>query len=254
MTLKKIVILLMSFGLLFTGCASKDVTDISQTETTSVSEDTEQYIPETPEPYKSYIEVVETFVNDETHPLPGQDHDDNWINENEDISKNKFAILDINGDGEEELIIQVITTVHANWSDNVYRFNPDTNTVDLIHVFFADSTYYSNGIAEDPVANNQGSSIIWPYTMWQYNPETFGYDEIGFVNSEAKEYMLDPSSFPFDLDKDKDGVIYEIQEKINDETTNYIQQLDEAAYMIWKEKYIMNATPIEIEWHSVTVY
>ena len=97
-----------------------------------------------------------------------------------DISQNQFAVYDIDGDGEEELIIEYTTSSMAGMEEAVFGYD---NEAGIFYQEFRESpgwTFYDNGFIRADASHNQGGdSDAWPYTMYQYDEGTDAYVEVG---------------------------------------------------------------------------
>lgn len=97
-----------------------------------------------------------------------------------DMSENAFAIYDIDGDGEDELIIQYISTAMAGMREAIYGYDSETGALCQKLNEFPELTFYDNGFIRADASHNQSDDPeAWPYTMYQYKKETNTYEEVG---------------------------------------------------------------------------
>jgi len=146
-----------------------------------------------------------------------------------DFSTNQFAVCDIDNDGKEELIIKYETASMAGIFLGVFKYNEKDNALDNEVIVAPGATFYENGVIISNWLHNQGPSLsIWPYTAYKYNSQTDSYDIVGQVYSwnkyggdsgERIDFSIDydGTRFPDDVDKDKDEVVYMVEEKYVDE-------------------------------------
>lgn len=97
-----------------------------------------------------------------------------------DMSENTFAVYDIDGDGEDELIIRYETGAMATMVEAIYGYDSETGTLKQELLEFPQLTVYDNGFIRADASHNQSDNInAWPYTMYQYNKDTDTYEEVG---------------------------------------------------------------------------
>lgn len=97
-----------------------------------------------------------------------------------DMSENAFAIYDIDGDGEDELIIQYTSTSMVGMREAIYGYDSETGALCQKLNEFPELTFYDNGFIRADASHNQSDDPeAWPYTMYQYKKETNTYEEVG---------------------------------------------------------------------------
>nr|WP_326165857.1 hypothetical protein [uncultured Oscillibacter sp.] len=131
----------------------------------------------------------------------------------EEAAKNEFALADVDGDGEEELIVYWTNACTAGMQGLVYGYNDWSRHLELSA--FPDLTFYENGTATAGWSHSQGwAGRFWPFDLYQYAPETGEYLEVGAVDAwdlsatEGDEALS--AVFPRDADADGDGLVYYI--------------------------------------------
>ena len=207
---------------------------------------------------KAYVDVLKRLYNE--HLLLNADGEGDFKIEDNNFSKisdNKFAIYDVDLDGQEELIIQITTSSTAGMIEIIYDYD---NEVEVIRTQFTEwpaLTYYDNGIVMAKLSNNQGLGVdienFWPYTIYQYEVKTDSYLAVGRVDAWNKAYRdedFDGNPFPNDADKDGDGVVYYV-----DEDYDYRNDLpiDFAEYEKWLNAYIGDAKEVDIPYLQLTL-
>lgn len=135
-----------------------------------------------------------------------------WLSA-EDAAANEFAVCDVDGDGEEELLLRWTNACVAGTADFVFRY--DSQRVSLEFQEFAGVEFYAGGAAKAPWSHNQGwAGRFWPYNLYQYNGETESYVDIGSVDAWDRSLFEDDealsAAFPADADADGDGLVYYI--------------------------------------------
>lgn len=169
------------------------------------------------------------------------------------ISDNQFAVADVDGDGREELIISYTTASMAGMLKIVYGYNPDTMELTRELLDFADTIFYDNGIGMVSAAHNHTLSMdFWPYTLYQYNPQTDQYDFLASVSAWDKGYgdvSYGENIFPEEEDLDGDGIIYEIRTDLNQEAEAIRYDGDD--FQTWLSGYLGQAREMEITYEPV---
>lgn len=136
-----------------------------------------------------------------------------------EMEKNCFAVADVDQDGREELLVRWTTTITAGEIEAVYDYNPVSGEVKREFVAYPGLTYYDNGVIKANWAHNQvPPAEFWPFTLYQHDPESNSYVEVGSVR--AWDDGVEGWDFPAELDVDGDGTVYEI-EKAGEEYQAY---------------------------------
>lgn len=160
----------------------------------------------------------------------------------EDISADRFAICDVNGDGRDELITQTNAALMAGQVEQVY--DGDGN---LLLAEYPLMVYYDNGYATAGWSHNQGvaGDKLWPYTLLKYDEDAGKYVNVASVDGWDKNirdtYLsYDESVIPFpdDVDKDGDGFVYYIIEEEGGYAPVYGEPMDYAEYALWVPSYL----------------
>ena len=101
---------------------------------------------------KKYQEVLSGVFYDQVYPDGSSCDYDNYSS----ITINQFAVYDVDGDGQDELIIQFSTSSMAGMTESVYRYNAAADSVELELSEFPGAVYYDNGLALVGWSHNQG--------------------------------------------------------------------------------------------------
>lgn len=97
----------------------------------------------------------------------------------QDLAQSQFTILDIDGDGEEELIIRYTSGPMAGMREVIYSFSGGDVLMEEFSEFPA-LVYYDNGFIRADASHNQSDDTDgWPYVMYQYMGESDSYKEVG---------------------------------------------------------------------------
>ena len=170
-----------------------------------------------------------------------------------DMGQNKFAIFDIDGDGNEELVFIYTTTYNAGMSLMIYDFDSTTGMIREEFFQYPSVNFYDNGIIKADASHNHGmGGEFWPYTLYGYNPETDIYDQIASVDAWDKTITEEDSQgnrFPDSIDQDGDGIVYYIIPYAQSED---VLPVDNAQYDEWCQSYIGNAVEAQIPYQELT--
>lgn len=198
----------------------------------------------------TYREVLEGIYYDDVYPNGYNCGYDDFY----DKSVNKFAVYDIDNDGSDELIVVYTTTYVAG---NVeYIYDHDENGY-LIEEFrgFPLFIYYDNGIIKVGISHNQGlAGSFWPYTLYQYDPQSDSYNKVGFVDAWDKSYTdtdfyHDDAPFPDNIDVSETGFVYYI---CANGSGGYDDPVDVTEYNAWHDSYVVGASEVELPFMNMT--
>lgn len=239
-------------GLLLAGCAQEPPKEtetqptIVETEAPEVPETTAAPILHAPDArHMAYQQLLETFVSTCTLPEVEFERMEGFG----EMSLNQFALADVDGDGEDELIIRYTTAPTAGMCEWVYGFDGEQVYLEL--TAFPNITYYTGGLAEAGWSHNQGMAgyEFWPYTLLGYDPSTRSYTAIATVdgwNGTLYPTDYEGTPFPKELDTDGSGMLYLVSQ--GEET----QTLSQTQYNDWHAALFGSAAPINIPYQYLT--
>lgn len=173
----------------------------------------------------------------------------------EDLSAERFAICDVNGDGRDELITQRNNTYMANQLERVY----DEDGRELL-AQYPFMTYYDNGYVTAGWSHNQGAAgdKLWPYTLCRYDSSEGKYVQEAAVDGWDKSlrdtylsYDETIIPFPENVDKDRDGFVYYIITEAGGYAPVYGEPIDYADYALWAARYL-GANVIDVPYYPLT--
>lgn len=184
----------------------------------------------------------------------------------EGVEGNLFALFDVDGDGQEELLLLWQNACVAGELELVYGYDRESGGLREELREFPGVIFYDNGMAEAPWSHNQGwAGEFWPYTLYQYCPETGEYVQAGGVDAWDRRITEDyrPAAFPAEVDADGDGMVYFLlsgEWLWGDHTapdgsiyqTWLAPPVDGAEYLRWRESYLAGADFLDLSFVSLT--
>lgn len=185
-----------------------------------------------------YISAIKDLYYNYTLP-DGNELEEPKYDENYDMSENQFAICDVDMDGKDELILAFLHHPMAAMRTIIYDFDSNTNILREQFTEFTAINFYNNGIIEVLWSHNQGSAgdSLWPYILYKYNKESDSYDVIAQIdawNKSFNEKCYIAETFPTEVDKDGNGIVYYIRNSDSDKDIPY----DDKEYNEWRVRYI----------------
>ena len=198
--------------------------------------------------YNAYTAALENLI--QNHILPdGTDAGTQYG----DMAENKFDVCDVDNDGREELLLFYSTTSEGGWAGFVLGYDTE---IKKLQTELRESTllkFYDNGIIKAKWGHNQRlGGDFWPYSLYQYAPDSDSYVFVGMVDAWDKNYPGEDNHkdlFPSDIDKSGTGFVYYIMEDRQYDNTHPV---DESEYNEWINGYIGNASEIQIRYMDLT--
>ena len=202
------------------------------------------------QPYAKYAEVLEQIMTEHTDPNGGEySVDERW-----EFKNNAFAILDVDGDGREELIFNFNTSYIGGMCEVIYDYDAEKYMLREELVEWVDTTYYSNGFIKVSDSHNHGKDPegrgIWPYTLYLYDVSTDSYQLQYHVTSW--DGQINSEDFPNELDTDGDGVLYYILKDGKTTEDTDVQPMNRQEYDSWVKETIPEWCEINVTYHSMT--
>jgi len=178
----------------------------------------------------------------------------------EDISENEFAIVDVDGDGVEELLINWNKYSGMAYRSEILEFDLMIRRWETEGCYAPyGSEFYSNGVMFVPISHNQGyGNRVYPYNFYFYDASADEYLErnekpYNFVYCYDKEYY-DNSGDPLpdwfvETDKENAGVVYFIDAEGYDPEKSYSQ----SEYDEFLDNLVGNASRINVDFKALTM-
>lgn len=172
----------------------------------------------------------------------------------ESAANNSFAIIDIDNDGQDELLLMWESASMAGMTEIIFGYEGGAVYTELAE--FPSQTYYDNGIVEVAWSHNQGlAGIFWPFNVYCYDAKSDIYQSYGGADAWDKKVAEENYKgvpFPADIDVDGDGIVYYIFPADWNGQYEDIPLVDGAEYEKWRNAYIDGAEKIEISLQKLT--
>ncbi len=158
-----------------------------------------------------------------------------------DEDQDAFAIIDIDGDNKDELIIRHSDATMAEMLLMIYDYNNSKDEIIEEYMGSPFSTFYKNGFIRRDVSHNQGKAFefMWPHALEKYDEQKDTYVEFAYVDGWDKsfdeifpDYIREGEKFPVEVDKDGNGGVYQLFEASGEEG----KYLDDSEFEDWMNK------------------
>ncbi len=188
-------------------------------------------------------------IHDEQY-LPNLDRVELWESGGT-IEDERFAILDVDGDGQDELLVSISNTDTAGMCEVIYGYDAGTGGVRVeAHTYVAVAHY--PGMLRMNASHNHGyaGDVLWPYQVFVYDEAEDVYRDTCIVDAWDKS-IADYDSFrempyPEEIDTEHDGFVYLITE--NGER----RILNRHDYELWEAELFAGKEPLTIPWQKMT--
>lgn len=162
------------------------------------------------------------------------------------MEDNQFAVFDIDGDGRDELILHYTQAPMAGMIELIYDVNQNESLFEEL-IAFPDLTYYEGGLVKVMASHNQGyTGDFWPYSVYQYDPESDTYALIANVDALSQGALisagLEDEAYPADADTSGSGMVYYIGSD---------DPVDVTEYEAWYNALFGSAQEIEIPFFNL---
>lgn len=166
------------------------------------------------------------------------------------ISDNQFAIVDIDMDGDDELIIKYVTADEEDKKEYVFRYNAMSGMLDMEFSEYPTIRYYDNGYVMVDTAHLErvDDDYKWMYNLYR-NDEYGNYMTVVSVNAWFKDVTpvnCAGEDFPDEIDIDKAGVVYCMY------TDNESKQICQSEYDKWFADVMKDASVIEVPYLNMS--
>ena len=167
------------------------------------------------------------------------------------IEDETFAVTDVDGDGEEELLVGISNTNIAGMCKVVYGYDQAKDDVRQEACTWFSAKFYPGMIRVDASHNHgHAGDVIWPYTIMTYDREKDVYQDAYYVDAWSRELAeydsLLERDYPQEIDTENDGFVYLITE--NGET----KILNRRDFEKWESDFFAGKEPLAIDWQKMT--
>lgn len=195
-----------------------------------------------------FADAIETYCHDGTFPdgqgggeIPGSIF---------------YTAYDVDGDGNDELMIQNSSTVTAGMTERIYSCEDGVFREEFSE--YPALTYYDNGIILAAWSHNQGlaGDELWPYTLYQYQPETDSYEVLGYVDAWSREradFTNEWGEFPDEIDNDGDGCVYFLLPSDWEGQYSHARIVDGPDHENWRDQYLNGGGILEIPYQELKI-
>lgn len=172
----------------------------------------------------------------------------------EAAQKNSFAILDIDNDGQEELLLFWTNTSMSGMIGYIWGYGDGVVYEEFSA--FPVQRFYNNGVIEADWSHNQGlAGDFWPYDVYTYDAEEDIYRRLGSVDVWDKSFWdmdNNGNAFPEDIDADGDGIIYYLLPPDWEGNYDKAKMADGAEYEEWRQTYLGKGESISVSVKELT--
>lgn len=252
----------LALAALLCGCAQQGEAHIEESKVTILMPQPETTVPTTqPEtvaeenwedtPTDRAFRKTLQFIHDELYwpnSQPNGERIELW--EPGTIEDEKFAVIDVDGDGEKELLVSIANTYMAGMCEVIYGYDAASDSVRIEADVFTSTTHYADMLKVE-ASHNHGyaGDVLWPYTVMTYDAEWDTYKVAYIVDAwsrELSETDYEGNPYPEDIDTGHDGYVYLIAE--NDEQ----RILNQADFEKWEAELFADKEPLTIPWQKLT--
>ena len=202
---------------------------------------------------EAYAAVLRNLLQDDISPEGGNAHLDPSGDSGMDPPLNSFAVSDVDGDGQEELVLLQSCEIYAGYRGYVLAYDPASGAVKIALSGFPDMTFYDTGAVTVGASHAQGSSgRFWPYSIYTYNASTDTYRDEGWVTAWDRQIWdnnPDFAPFPEELDTSGTGFLYFI---MNNQTSERVGPVDGSVYEAWRDQYLDVDGVLPLTWHALS--
>lgn len=167
------------------------------------------------------------------------------------IEDETFAVADVDGDGEEELLVGISNTSMAGMCKVVYGYDQEKDDVRKEAQTWFAATFYPEMIRIEASHNHgHAGDVLWPYTVATYDREKDVYVDQYYVDAWSRELAeydsLLEREYPQEIDTENDGFVYLITQ--NGET----KILNRQDFEKWETALFVGLEPLKIDWMNMT--
>lgn len=239
------------FALMLTGCGLRKIPEAAEQPPVAEEAVPAAETPKTDGAHLAFREILET-VHDTLSILTDNGLQKAELFDGYSIENQGFAVADLDGDGEEELVVEIHDTFSAGMVLMVYNWDKETRTVRNTLSIFPYARFFANGNVQAFWSHNQGlaGDSLWPYTWITYDKEQDTYAAAADVDAWDRSYAetdYEGNPFPEEIDKDGAGVVYMIFD--GEEQTN----LSRSDFLAWETPLLTGSPELHLPWQKLTL-
>jgi len=176
---------------------------------------------------RAYAATLRAMLEDGTLPNGDRMSD----SEREAAEENVFAVLDVDGDGTEELVVRFLSTITAG--QRSWILDHDGQEVRLLYEGCGELAFFPSGALMEYGTHNQTQGDPWPYGLYR-REEDGSYAPVAEVHAlSLRVCELTGTPYPHEVDVSGAGSVFYIGGDGHDGAT----PVDEADYLAWLEGY-----------------
>lgn len=198
--------------------------------------------------YAAFRDALENLIQNRVLPdgMPSDEQDS--------TTPSRFAVYDVDGDGQDELILLNNTETTAGTSGYVFGYEEGTEGLQTELLEYVDLTFYDNGFVKAGWSHNQGlaGDHFWPYNLLQYDASIDCYRPYYIVDAWDKEYggaNEQGETYPTEIDKSNAGIVYFIMPGMEYDNSNPV---DQSEYTAWVDQTIGGANELQLQYFDLT--
>ena len=202
---------------------------------------------------QKYQSVLTDVIEKHIYP----DGTDCGFNGSDGLSDNKFAVFDVDKDGQKELILCITSASTAGMREVVYDYDEKKDSLREEYSGFPGGVFYENGLIEEGLSHNQGMAPLgdfWPYMLHRYQAESDSYQCTFIVDAWEKEYMAqdyDGNPYPDEIDEEKSGIVYYLMEGGAYDPAS-AEPVSKSIYEEWRKEQGLGGAGTEIPFLALT--
>ena len=202
---------------------------------------------------EAYAAVLRNLLQNDISPEGGNAHMDPSGDRGMDPPLNSFAVSDVDGDGQEELVLLQSCEIYAGYRGYVLAYDPVSGAVKIALSEFPDLTFYDTGAVAAGWSHNQTrGGRFSPYTLYVYDPSTDTYRNVGSVEAWDRRFSdnhPDDLPFPEELDTSGTGFLYYITDA---QTSERVGPVDASVYEALRDQYLDVDGVLPLTWHALS--
>lgn len=208
--------------------------------------------------YGAYYALLYELYHEKTWP-DGTKCEFNFEGDMWRMEDNDFALSDVDGDGEEELIIMFPTSTMGGMEGRVYGYDAETESCYLELQEWPGFRFWDNGVVEVMLSHNHGPACesLWPFSIYKYDASEKRYIYQGTAYGFDKELSEELSKelgedytgkYPEEVDEQGYGTVYYIM------TDGYSEDhpISREAYEEWLQQYYNGAVTLTLPYWKMT--